>query len=201
MLGICFIAFNCGTNDDDYYGGPSDGGGPSTINIDSFSIYLSSGDDEDSVSFDTILPNDTLLMEKLNFHSQTIRDIHVSRPIQNNKHYFAGAAYAEQHLPQPYTGVVDIYISCDSAVYTSDSIIQAGTNLSSLFVFQHPWGSGKWGDSQDFFKDLRNQDRLESFTMKFPVKLRRTLDQKFTFILIHMNGDSTSAISPRVVAR
>jgi len=198
LLGICLLTFNCGNNDDVYYGdGSSDW---SALNVDSFSISLSATDEESSVSFDTILPGDTLLMKHLNFHSQTIRDIYVNRSIRNVKRHFVGAAYAEDPLPEPNSGVVDILISCDSAIYTSDSMIQAGVDITPLFLFRHAFGSEKWGDSQSFFKGLRNRSRLEYFTMKFPVKLEKAIDQKFTFTLVHINGDSTTAQSPRVVA-
>lgn len=194
VLGICFLASNCINNDDDYSGG---GGGSFIVNIDSFTIEPAAFHQDSIFSFDGIEPLQAPLLEQVFFNCETIRNRYVSHTVLNRVYCSGSMAFARPP-DQYYSGIGRLIVTSDKSIYTVDSVIPAGAEIVDLCIFEY---RGHWREAKDFLKHVRRGSGLEFFSMRIPVALERPIDQQFTLTFVHDNGDSVSAISPRIVAR
>lgn len=202
LFGICFLAIQCRQPDDVIEGEHelSGGGGSSDMvyAIDSFSIWLSHGSSNEELTFDSVYMGPVPTASNLVFNVDFERLKYVS---QSKRRRIYGFEVMATPRPQYRLDLSKLQITSDKDVETSDSLITAGSDLSSLFLYADINSRNTWNNDIFFLSDSSPGYELGGFLMKLGADLKFPLDQQFTLTTQTGNGTEVRATSPRVLAK
>lgn len=202
LFGICFMNVNCvgilfdddgGRSQDNHY----------ALVVDSFSVWLSLDDKQDTFQLRPVDFFDTIAAGRLSFRLNIINWLETNveqahHPVSQPSAFSAYASPGPQDIEYP--GIEELIITSTEDIRAEDVVVKAGGDLKGLFQCG-PHRAPVWRSVSEFFAFARTIREIEDLRFQLTAPLAKGVDQQFIFSFVSPMGDTTMAISPRVVAR
>lgn len=198
LFGLCFLA--CNRNDDDDWHGRNYNS--LMIFNDLTSHLLTPNEDErrfDKVVFDSLWQGDTLSVNEVYIELEATD---ITYATAGKREAFGASVYAEVAVSSLKSHIINSSVVSDQAVYTLDSVYEAGEELKDLFLYSNSYDI--WGLSnprEDLSEVSRSVESHKLCLMKMDEALLQPLDQTFTIEVEFEDGSSISTTTERVLVK